>query len=223
MTGIEATQPLFLQPCVHDTFHRIPDPDALLLFTPVPAQRVIANGWSAEVQRAFVAALARVGTVAAAARSVARSPRSAYQLRARAGADSGFVRAWDAALARPQLEALDIAIDRGFAGHREPVWYRGQQVGWRIRQDNTLLLAALRALDGISGRFARTDLRDPTEVLRGCSRGHDRRGRLCRARATELHEHREYCEAKPRVSPTVIALTHPRATHKAPTPRGPFV
>lgn len=142
------------------------NPDTLLLFTPVPAQRVTANGWSPEVQRAFVAALARVGTVAAAARSVGRSSRSAYQLRVRAGADCGFARAWDSALARGRAEALDIAIGRGLEKRREPVWYRGRQVGWRIRHDNTLLLAALRALDGVSSRFTRIDPRDPDEVFR---------------------------------------------------------
>lgn len=54
------------------------EPDNLLLFTPVATTYRGANGWTAEVQRAFIAALARTGVVAAAARSIGRSSRSAY-------------------------------------------------------------------------------------------------------------------------------------------------
>lgn len=149
----------------HNTLHAFPthpapatlprmtdsdSPDDLLLFTPVPALRVTANGWSGEVQRAFVAALARCGVVAASARSVGRSARSAYLLRRRAGPDSGFVQAWDRAAERARLEALDQAMAGGMARVREPVWYRGRQVGWRERQDNRLLYAALRGIEALA-------------------------------------------------------------------------
>jgi hypothetical protein len=47
-----------------------PPPGDLLTFTPVPQTREISGGWSSEVQRAFVAALARCAVMGVAARSV---------------------------------------------------------------------------------------------------------------------------------------------------------
>jgi hypothetical protein len=54
---------------------------------------------ASEVQRGFVAALARCGVVAAACR-IGRSASSAYCLRKRAGANSPFSAAWDKATRR---------------------------------------------------------------------------------------------------------------------------
>ena len=129
-------------------------PDDLLLFAPVQTAYRGANGWSAAVQRAFVAALARSGVVAQAARSVGRTPRSAYQLRKRAGPDSPFAHAWDVAQARACDRALDIAIDGGMQPRRTEVWHRGRHVGWRTSYDNRLAYAALRTLDRQDARWA---------------------------------------------------------------------
>jgi hypothetical protein len=108
-----------------------PQPDDLLLFAPVASAYRGANGWTAEVQRAFVDALARTGVIAAAARSVGRSRESAHRLRRRAGEDSGFARAWDQAQARAGRVALAHAVDGVGAPRRVEVWYRGRHVGWR--------------------------------------------------------------------------------------------
>ncbi|HEU0044435.1 hypothetical protein [Sphingomonas sp.] len=129
-------------------------PDDLLLFTPVVSAYRGANGWTAEVQRAFIAVLARSGVVAVAARSVGRSARSAYQLRARAGVDSPFARAWEAAQARVGAEALDVGMAAGLEPRRVEVFYRGRHVGWRTHYENRLALAALRALDRQDVRWA---------------------------------------------------------------------
>ncbi|WP_375402643.1 hypothetical protein [uncultured Sphingomonas sp.] len=122
-------------------------PDGLLLFTPVPTAYCGANGWSSEVQRAFVAALARCGVVAAAARSVGRSPSSAYQLRRRAGVDGNFTRAWDEAQARGSEQAMGKSMAGGMAVRRTEMFHRDRSVGWRTSYDNCLAYAALRALD----------------------------------------------------------------------------
>lgn len=139
-------------------------PDNLLLFAPVPIACLRANGWSPEVQRAFVAALARSGVVAAAARSVGRSARSAYLLRQRAGDDSAFVRAWDCAHGRAADRALDETIEAGMQGRRTEVWHRGRHVGWRTSYDNRLALAALRALDRREAQYSTAGL-DAQELL----------------------------------------------------------
>ena len=124
------------------------DTDDPLLFAPVPV-RPQANGWSPEVQRAFIDALSTMGVVAAAARSVGRTARSAHLLRVRAGPGSGFARAWAAALSQAGAMAIDRAVALGEGKVREPVFHRGRQVGWRDRHDNRVLFAALRALDGL--------------------------------------------------------------------------
>ena len=72
-----------------------PDDDPLT-FTPVPG-RARHDGWTPERQRPFIGALARCGLVAAAAREVGKTPKSAYRLRERAGAES-FCAAWDVAV-----------------------------------------------------------------------------------------------------------------------------
>jgi hypothetical protein len=70
-------------------------------FDPVPV-RARHDGWTAERQRTFLAALARTGCVRSAAREAKMSRKSAYQLRRRAGAGS-FAAAWDAIVAvRPR-------------------------------------------------------------------------------------------------------------------------
>lgn len=128
------------------------EPDDLLLFTPHPMPPR-AGGWSGERQIAFIECLRRIGVIAAAARSVGMTAAAAYQLRKRAGPGSGFAHAWDRALDEAQCEAIDEARTRGYGPIREPVFRGGRQVGWRQRYDNRLLFAALRAMDGASGRF----------------------------------------------------------------------
>jgi hypothetical protein len=144
-------------------------PDTLLRFTP-HAMPPRAGGWSAERQIAFVECLRRIGVVAAAARSVGMTAGAAYQLRRRAGRDSGFVRAWDQALDEAHSRALDAAQARGFGPIREAMFRAGRQVGWRERYDNKLLFAALRALDGASGRFDRAQHADPAKVIAAATR-----------------------------------------------------
>ncbi|HEX8389239.1 MAG TPA: hypothetical protein VF636_09490 [Sphingomonas sp.] len=153
------------------------EPDDLLLFTPVETAYRGANGWSSEVQRAFVAALARCGTVAAAARSVGRNPRSAYRLRVRAGEDSPFARAWDEALDRAGEDALHGSMAGGMAARRTEVFHRGRHVGWRTQYDNRLAYAALRALDKRDAHWAAHGV-DATSLL---------------AHATELPNGRDMC------------------------------
>lgn len=115
----------------------------LLHFTPVPHLRV--RGWTHDAQTAFIAALARCGVVAQAARSVGRSPRSAYYLRARPGAES-FAAAWDWALDMGLDESRARAVAIAKEKQQRPIVRRGKVVGTRIETNHRLLFAALRAL-----------------------------------------------------------------------------
>lgn len=113
-------------------------------FTPVPG-RARHDGWTPDRQRRFIAALADTGTVTAAARTIGMSAKSAYRLLDRAGPESGFARAWHAALDRGYHEALAVALRDALEGTRVPVFYGGRQVGEYRRHDTRLALAALNA------------------------------------------------------------------------------
>jgi hypothetical protein len=118
---------------------------AALAFTPVPVRRR-HDGWTPARQRGFILRLALAGNVAGAARAVGKTPKAAYDLRARPGAAS-FAAAWDRALGWGCEQMHDLAIERSLLGEVRPVFYRGRRVGERIVYDNRLLLAALRAED----------------------------------------------------------------------------
>jgi hypothetical protein len=108
-------------------------------FTPVPVS-TRADGWTAERQRGFIAALASHGSVAAAARSVGMTRQTVRRLRTRPQAE-GFARAWDAAAEEGRLRAIDEALARG-KGELVPLYYRGRLTGVRSRPNNRLLFAA---------------------------------------------------------------------------------
>lgn len=114
----------------------------LLHFTPV-ARNKRAGGWTAERQRAFVAALAETGSVKAAARRVNMSAVGAYVLRRRPDAES-FAAAWDAAQASGVQSLGDIAMDRAVEGVPVPVFYRGEQVGERRSYNDRLLMFLIK-------------------------------------------------------------------------------
>jgi hypothetical protein len=111
-------------------------------FTPVERLRRRRNGWSADRQRAFIACLARCGSVAAAARSVGMTARSAYRLCDAPDAES-FVRAWDAAMdmgiSQLRTDSLQRALEGGFV----PVYRRGELVRVEHRRNDKLAIALL--------------------------------------------------------------------------------
>jgi hypothetical protein len=115
-------------------------------FTPVPLSRSRRDGWTAERQRAFIAALAERGVVGAAARSVGMGATSAYNLRRRAGAES-FAQAWDQVVEQARDRALAFVLDRVLNGTTRPRFYRARYVGTAHGYETRLALAALRAMD----------------------------------------------------------------------------
>jgi hypothetical protein len=116
-----------------------------LAFEPVPFARRRRDGWTPERQRLFILALSRIGMVSAAAAAVGMSRKSAYALLERAGPESGFARAWEAAQAGGRTTVDVTAIDRAIDGVEVPYFYRGRQCGVRRVYNDRLLIAALRA------------------------------------------------------------------------------
>ncbi|KQN25910.1 hypothetical protein ASE86_06895 [Sphingomonas sp. Leaf33] len=111
-------------------------------FTPVP-RKYRFDGWTAERQRAFIAALAETGSVTAAARRINMSTEGAYFLRRQPGAE-GFAAAWAEALDHGVQNLADIAIDRARDGTPVPVFWKGEQVGEKRRYNDKLLMFILR-------------------------------------------------------------------------------
>ena len=119
------------------------DPDVdLLFFVPVPRARRRRNGWSDERQISFIVSLSMCGSVAAAARAVGMSARSAYRLLDATGA-CDFARAWDAAYAMGYERTRVDALARSLHGVHVPVYRKGRLVRVEHRQSNRLAIAVL--------------------------------------------------------------------------------
>lgn len=115
-------------------------------FAPVPRRCARFDGWTADRQRAFVAALAATGTVTRAAHAIGMTAVSAYQLRKQPGAEA-FAEAWADALAIGVEKLADIAMERAMHGVPVPVFYQGEQVGERRWYNDRLLMWTLRHAD----------------------------------------------------------------------------
>jgi len=108
-------------------------------FYPVPT-RTRRDGWTAQRQADFLGMLAETGSVMGACEAVGMSRKSAYQLRARSGAES-FAAAWDAALGAP-VRKVTVA-DLHFLAHHgliRPMLFRGRYRGAWCKTDNSALL-----------------------------------------------------------------------------------
>jgi hypothetical protein len=115
-------------------------------FTPVRLSVQRHDGWTAERQRIFIAALADSGSVSDAARAAGVSARSAYRLRRRPGAEA-FDRAWDQALVFASQRLTAIAFDRAINGSRREVWRDGVLVAEMRAPSDRLLMFLLTKWD----------------------------------------------------------------------------
>jgi molybdenum-dependent DNA-binding transcriptional regulator ModE len=194
---------------------------------PTVPTRPRADGWTAERQHAFLEALGREGSVAAACRQVGLSHQSAYALRARGEGPGGnpFAAAWDAAVEAARAsrrEAVDdAAFTRALHGWVEPIWYRGEQVGERTRYDARLLMKLLELQDRAEERAERAAARAEREAERrreeaerqaqAEQRAHDAAA-IRLAPASALHPTREaliYAPPPPRDAPPHILAVLP--------------
>jgi hypothetical protein len=122
-----------------------PDPTLLDLpaFEPVPTTPR-DDGWTADRQRRFIAALASLGSVAGACRAVGMSSASAYKLRDRPDAAS-FAAAWRVGLSMGRDRVMARAFDRAGVAVERPVVRKGVVVGQRRLFDYRLIATILRA------------------------------------------------------------------------------
>jgi hypothetical protein len=104
------------------------DLNGLLIFTPVPRKNERADGWTAEVQRLFMIALAATGSERQAAHAVGKAQYGVTQLKNAEGGES-FARACAAAKAifaenrrRQMAEGVDAAARAASWRGQPPVW-----------------------------------------------------------------------------------------------------
>ena len=134
--------------------HRTHTPEGAPIpqFTPFVPQRRRATGWTAAIQRAFIAELTRIGSANAAAKAVGRSVRSAYVLRDKPGAES-FAAAWVEALARGRDAVRDTATERALYGEVAPRYRNGRFTGYHMVRNDHLLTGVLNARESRIGPF----------------------------------------------------------------------
>ena len=92
----------------------------------------------------FLDILSGNGNVRSACTLTGISPQAAYKARRR---DARFAAGWDGALLLAREHAESVLADRAINGVEEVVFYRGEEVGRRVKYDNRLLLALLGRLD----------------------------------------------------------------------------
>lgn len=135
---------------------------ALYQWVPV-LRRPRTDGWTAQRQQEFIAALADSGCVAIAAREVGMAESGAYRLRRAPGSDN-FAAAWDAAIANASARLVDIAFQRAVRGTDEAVYARdGDIVGRKHLHHDRLLIFLLKAYHPDRFRYAERDHRPANE------------------------------------------------------------
>lgn len=123
--------------------HRRTPPASLPAFTPVPRRHTRQDGWTAQRQRDFIAALADTGSVKHACARIGMASEGAYQLRRAKGAEE-FAAAWLAALDHGTRQLEDIALERAIHGVETPVYSYGKLIGTRTVYNDRLIMFMLR-------------------------------------------------------------------------------
>ncbi|MEY2882647.1 MAG: hypothetical protein RL490_371 [Pseudomonadota bacterium] len=127
------------------------------------------DGWTPDIQEAFIVALIEHGSVQVAANNVGRHVTSAYRLRAR---DTKFATAWDAARRMAYARLRDEALDRAINGTPQEVWKGDEWVGMKRVRNDRLLIAMLEHLKTEYPRVpAGRSLVDEAEDKRGSEMG----------------------------------------------------
>jgi hypothetical protein len=120
-------------------------PPAALDFEPAPV-KPRHDGWTAERQRTFIAALAETGCVSEACAEVGITPRSAYRLREHPKAGA-FRDAWDHASSMATARLTALAFERAVHGSVERVYRNGELVEERRKTSDRLLMWLISHLD----------------------------------------------------------------------------
>ena len=103
------------------------------------------DGWTAERQRTFLAALADTGCVSIAAEAADITPRSCYRLRRHPEA-AAFAKAWDEALLIATGRLAAIAFERAIVGTPRDVWRHGKLIAEMSVPSDKMMMFLLQYL-----------------------------------------------------------------------------
>lgn len=117
------------------------------------ALRPRQDGWTAQRQRAFIAALAETGCVSEACAEVGLTPRSAYRLREHPAA-TGFRDAWTHALSMATARLVSHAFERAIHGSVERIYRDGVLIEERRKPSEKLLMWLVTHLDPVGFGWA---------------------------------------------------------------------
>jgi hypothetical protein len=113
---------------------------------PVPERTPRHDGITPERQEEFLVVLAATGSITEAAAAIGISRTALYKLRANPAAEA-FRERWAEALREATAVLAGEAFERALHGKSEPVWYKGEQIGERVRHNDRLLMFLLRSHD----------------------------------------------------------------------------
>jgi hypothetical protein len=153
----------YYQIIIRSSFEDLPAPS----FDPVPVRRR-RDGWTAERQHQFIAALARSLCVDQAVAAVGMSRESVYRLRRHPQAAS-FAAAWNAIMTRkPRMPtAPSLLWHRAFYGTLKPIVRGGQIVATLHRLDNKAAMSLLHRMDQADRARARMRARRERAEVHG--------------------------------------------------------
>lgn len=103
------------------------------------------DGWTAERQRTFLAALADTGCVSVAAAAADITPRSCYRLRRHPQA-AAFAKAWDEALLIATGRLAAIAFERAIVGTPREIWRGGKLIAEMSVPSDKMMMFLLQHL-----------------------------------------------------------------------------
>jgi hypothetical protein len=119
--------------------------DPLADYQPVALGRARHDGWTAERQRTFLAALAETGCISEACLAAGITARSAYRLRAHPQGER-FAQGWDQALRYATSKLLTLAYERAVRGSVREMWRDGRLIAEARQPSDKLLMYLLSNL-----------------------------------------------------------------------------
>ena len=102
------------------------------------------DGVTPEREKEFLETLAATASITEAAAAIGISRAALYRMRKH---DPAFAERWSEALRDATAVLADEAFERAAKGVSDPVWYKGEQIGERVRYSERMIMFLLRSHD----------------------------------------------------------------------------
>lgn len=134
--------------------------------TPTPERTQRHDGITPEREKEFLETLAATSCITEAAAAIGISRTALYRMRKQ---DAAFAKRWTEALSAATAVLADDAFERAAKGTSEPVWYKGEQIGERVRYNDRMVMFLLRSHD--PDTYGRGESPRPARQVPGGGRG----------------------------------------------------